>query len=38
MTSDFATEVAKYLKSILPHQEFWECASLLFHSIGDAAC
>jgi len=33
-----APEVAKYPKSILPQQQFWECASLLFCSINEAAC
>jgi len=38
MTSDFAPEIAKYPKSILPQQQFWECASLLFRSVSDAGC
>jgi len=38
MTSDFAPEIAKYPKSILPQQQFRECASLLFRSVSDAAC
>jgi len=33
MTSNFAPEVAKYAKSC----QFWECASLLFRSVSDAA-
>jgi len=37
MTSEFAPEVAKYPKSILPQQQFRECASLLFRSDSDAA-
>jgi len=35
---DFALELAKYPKSILPQQQFRECVSLLFCSISDAAC
>jgi len=38
MTSHFAPDVAKYTKSILPQQQFQECASLLFQSVSDAAC
>ena len=38
MTSDFAPEVAKYPKSILPQQHFRECVSLLFRSVSDAVC
>jgi len=38
MMSDFAPEVAKYLKIILPQQQFRECANLLFCSVSDAAC
>jgi len=30
MTSDFAPEVVKYLKSILPPQQFWECEPIVF--------
>jgi len=37
MTSDFAPEVVKYAKSILPQQQIHECASLLSSSISDAA-
>jgi len=37
MISDFAPEVAKYPKGILPQQQFWECVNL-FCSINDAAC
>jgi len=36
--SHFALEVAKYPKSVLPQQEFQEFASVLFHSVSDAAC
>jgi len=38
MTSGIASKVAKYPKSILPQQQFSECASLLFRSVSDAAC
>jgi len=38
MTSDFAPEVAKYPKSILPQQQIRECGSLVFRSVRDAAC
>jgi len=34
----FAPEVAKYLKSILPQQQFRQYARLLFRSVSHAAC
>jgi len=37
MTSDFAPEVAKYPKSILPQQQFRECVSILSCTVSDAA-